>query len=229
MTDNLLVFGLSFLFNSGSAFLILRYIYAPVKREKDYVLMFLTFNTLAFLLSNMLGSVDFSVGLGLSLFAIFSILRFRTDPIPIREMTYLFVMLALPVVNAVLLAQKAYASLVIADLAVVAALLLIESEWGLCNVSQKTITYERIEWIKPEYYQSLLADLRERTGLDIIRCEIGKIDFLHDVAEIQITYNEPRPEVMAARSGDASSDYASLFSSVSQSKPADKTQPPQAD
>ncbi len=223
--DAFLAFGLSFLFNSAVAFLILCCIYAPAKRDKDYVLMFLTFNTLAFLLSSMLGTVDFSVGLGLSLFAIFSILRFRTDPIPIREMTYLFVMLALPVVNAVLIAQEAYPSLLVADLAVIASLALIEREWGLRNVCQKSITYERIEWIKPEYYPSLLADLRERTGLDIIRCEIGKIDFLHDVAEVKIIYTEPRAAVAVVRSGDTSPDYASLFSTVGQSAPAGKKCP----
>ncbi len=216
--DNFLPFILSFLYNSAVAFLILRCIYAPVKRDKDYVLMFLTFNTLSFLLSSLLGTADFSVSLGLGLFALFSILRFRTDPIPIREMTYLFVMLALPVVNAVLIAQEAYTSLVIADLAVIASLVLIEREWGLRNVCQKTITYERIEWIKPEYSASLLADLHERTGLDIIRCEIGKIDFLHDVAEVKITYTEPPAAGVTVRPADASSDYTSLFSNIKQGK-----------
>ncbi len=210
--DDFLVFGLSFLFNGGVALLIVRYIYAPARRDKNYVLMFLTFNTLAFLITSLLSDVDFSIGLGLSLFAIFTILRFRTDPIPIREMSYLFVMLALPVINAVLIAQEVYASLVIADLAIAAMLLLIEKEWGLRNVSQKSITYERIEWIKPEHYQSLLADLRERTGLDILRCEIGKIDFLHDVAEIKITYTEPQDEVVVVRSTEPSLDYTGLFS-----------------
>lgn len=210
--DDFLAFGLSFLFNGGVALLIVRYIYAPAKRDKSYVLMFLTFNTLAFLITSLLSEVDLSIGLGLSLFAIFTILRFRTDPIPIREMSYLFVMLALPVINAVLIAQEVYASLVIADLAIAAMLILIEREWGLRNVSQKSITYERIEWIKPEHYQSLLADLRERTGLDIIRCEIGKIDFLHDVAEIKITYTEPQDGVVVVRSAEPPLDYTGLFS-----------------
>jgi hypothetical protein len=209
--DEPLVFGVSFLVNGGVALLILRAIYAPAKRDKDYVLMFLTFNTLAFLIAGLLNTVELGMGLGLSLFAIFSILRFRTDPIPIREMTYLFVMMALPVVNALLMAQEAYAGLAVADLAVAGALILIEKGWGLRNVGQKSVVYERIEYIKPEYAQPLLADLRARTGLDITRCEVGKVDFLHDTAEIKITYIEPQQGQPAGASG-AQADYTPLFS-----------------
>jgi hypothetical protein len=161
--------------------------------------MFLTFNTLAFQISSLLSGIDFGLGLGISLFAIFSILRFRTDPIPIREMTYLFAMLALPVVNAVLIAEGTYASLLIANGAVAGALALVEREWGLRSIGQKTITYERVEWVKPEHSEALLADLRERTGLEILRCEVGKLDFLHDTAELKITYSEPRQNGTIAR------------------------------
>jgi hypothetical protein len=190
--DEPIIFGLSFLFNSGVALLILRVIYAPAKRDKDYVLMFLTFNTLAFLISSLLGEVDFSVGLGLSLFALFSILRFRTDPIPIREMTYLFVMMALPVANAVLIAEGLYGSLLLANAAVGGALMLTEREWGLRDVDRKVITYERVEWVKPEHIEALLDDLRARTGLEIHNAEVGKLDFLHDTAEVTITYSRSR-------------------------------------
>lgn len=206
-----LVMGIGFLVNAGIALLILRTIYAPTRRDKDYVLMFLTFNTLAFLIAGLLNDVELGLGLGLSLFAIFSILRFRTDPIPIREMTYLFAMMALPVVNALLMAQEAYAGLVMADLAVAGALILIEKEWGLRHIGRKSVVYERIEWIKPEYAQPLLADLRARTGLDITHCEVGKVDFLHDTAEITITYVEPQLGQPAGVSG-APADYAPLFS-----------------
>ena len=208
--DDPLVFGLSFLFNVGVAFLILRTIYAPVRRDKDYMLMFLTFNTLVFLISSLLREVDFSVGLGLSLFALFSILRFRTDPIPIREMTYLFVMMALPVANAVLIAEGLYGSLLIADAAVAGALMLAEREWGLRRIARKTITYERVEWVKPEHAAALHDDLRTRTGLDILYAEVGKLDFLHDTAEITITYREPQAPVAPAPSTLSYNDGSTL-------------------
>ncbi|MDY0020271.1 MAG: DUF4956 domain-containing protein [Anaerolineae bacterium] len=187
-----LTFGLTFLLNSAVAWIIIRGIYYPLKRDKGYVLTFFTFNTLIFLISSLLNGVDLSVGFGFSLFAIFSILRYRTDPIPIREMTYLFVMMALPVVNAVMVSQSNYLGLAIANGAIILALFIAEKEWGFHYTSQKTLKYERIELVKPENYPLLLADLRERTGLDITYCEVGKLDFLQDVAEIKISYNEPK-------------------------------------
>ena len=210
--DELMIFGYSFILNGLIALIIVRLIYFPVKRDKEYVLTFLAFNTLIFLITSLLSDVDLTVGFGFSLFAIFSILRYRTDPIPIREMTYLFVMMALPVVNAVLIAEANYSALTIANGAVLLVLYLVEKEWGFHYVSRKMITYERIDLIKPENYQTLLTDLRERTGLEITRCEINKIDFLRDVADILIYYKEPDDEVVIIRSGTESSAISSLLS-----------------
>lgn len=209
--DHIVVFGVSFLFNAGVALLILRHIYRPAKQDRDYVLMFLTFNVLAFLIASLLQNVDLGVGLGLSLFAIFSILRFRTDPIPIRAMTYLFAMMALPVINALLIANEAYTAVVLADLAVAGALALVERGWGLSRVNHKTITYERIEWVKPEHAEALLADLRARTGLNITGFEIGRLDFLRDTAEITITYVDVDVDE-AVRPVKPAADYSTLFS-----------------
>jgi hypothetical protein len=143
-----------------------------------------------FLISSLLGGVDLSVGFGFSLFAIFSVLRYRTDPIPVREMTYLFVLMALPVMDAVLLSQSNYLALLIANGMPVLVLYIGEKEWGCHYDQKKTITYEKIDLIKPENYDRLLADLRERTGLPVTHCEIGRIDFLRDVAELQIYYQQ---------------------------------------
>ena len=189
--ENFNTFGFSFLLNIAVALLIIRGIYYPVRRDKNYVLTFFAFNTLVFLITSLLSGVDLSVGFGFSLFAIFSILRYRTDPIPIREMTYLFVMMALPVVNAVLVSQANFAGLLIANVALVLVLFLVERGWGFKYELHKTITYERIDLIKPENHPLLLDDLRQRTGLAITRFEIGKLDFLRDVAEIKVYYEEP--------------------------------------
>ena len=124
--DNLGSFALSFLLNTLVSIVIIRGIYYPVVRNKDYALTFFTFDTLVFLISSLLSGIDLSVGFGFSLFAIFSILRYRTDPMPIREMTYLFTMMALPVVNAVLFSQANLVGLAIANLSVVLVLYLVE-------------------------------------------------------------------------------------------------------
>lgn len=209
--DDFMVFSYSFILNGLIALIIVRLIYYPVKRDKEYVLTFLAFNTLIFLITSLLSDVDLTVGFGLSLFAIFSILRYRTEPIPIREMTYLFVMMALPVVNAVLVADGNYNALAISNVAVLLVLYLVEREWGFNYVSWKMITYERIDLIKPDNDQALLADLRERTGLEITRCEINRIDFLRDSADIKIYYKEPDEKIVIVRSGTESPDFTSLF------------------
>jgi hypothetical protein len=181
---------LGFLLNFFVALLIIRGIYYPIRRSREYMFAFLTLNTGVFLISSLLGGVDLSVGFGFSLFAIFSVLRYRTDPIPVREMTYLFVLMALPVIDAVLLSQSDYLALLIANGMTVLVLYVGEEGWGCHYDQKKSVTYEKIDLIKPENYDYLLADLRERTGLPVTRCEVGRIDFLRDVAELKIYYRE---------------------------------------
>lgn len=192
--DSMTVFAFSFAFNLAVAVLIVRYIYYPAQRDKDYVLTFFTFNTSVFLVSYLLAGVDLNMGFGFGLFAIFSILRYRTDPLPIREMTYLFILMALPVVDAILVLQGWWSEMILANASILAVFYVIEKLWTLPYEVRKSVTYERIDLIRPENYALLLDDLRMRTGLAITRCEVGRIDFLHDVAEIKIFYAPHLPE-----------------------------------
>ena len=198
-----LQFALGFLLNLSVALLIVRGIYYPIKRNKEFVLAFLALNTVVFLISSLLGGIDLSVGFGFSLFAIFSVLRYRTDPIPVREMTYLFILMALPVIDAVLFGQGSYLALLAANGVTVLVLYVVEKEWGCHYDRRKSITYEKIDLIKPENRDLLLADLRERTGLPVTRCEVGRIDFVRDVAELRVYYQQ-RP----AREGDLPSRFS---------------------
>ena len=179
----------SFAINFAVVFVIVRFIYYPQQRDKNYVFTFIAFNTIIFFVMGLLNSADISVGVGFGLFAIFSILRYRTETIPIREMTYLFVVIALPVLNAVLLDGQAYGQLAVANLATVSVLYGLERGWGFKYEARKTVTYERIEMIKPENWALLLADLQQRTGLPIKRIEIGRLNFLRDSAQIHIYYD----------------------------------------
>jgi hypothetical protein len=163
-------------------------IYFPSQKDKAYVLTFFTFNLSIFLIATLFSQVELSIGLSFGLFAIFSILRYRSDPLPVREMTYLFILMALPVIDVVLISESMLAEAIISNLVVLAVFFVIERALGFRYEARKTVTYEKIELIKPENYTALLADLRERTGLDISRCEVGKIDFLHDIAEMKIYY-----------------------------------------
>lgn len=180
------------LLNLAIAFLIVRFIYYPRTREKKYVFTFLAFNTIIYFVLSLLGSSELGVGVGFGLFAIFSVLRYRTDPIPIREMTYLFIIIALPVVNSVVVASGAYWKLAVADGLTTALLYILEREWGFRYELSSRVAYDKIDLIVPERHQELLADLRERTGLAIKRVEIGRMDFIHDSAEVTVYYDAPR-------------------------------------
>jgi len=178
-------------FNLAVAALIVRYIYYPTHRDKEYVLTFLALNVSVFLTTFLLNDTDITIGFGFSLFAIFSILRYRTDPLPVREMTYIFSLMALPVLDAILISQGRWGETALANAVVVLVFYVIERVWGTSSDRRKTITYERIELVKAQNAPLLLADLRQRTGLDITHCEVGRIDFLHDTAEIKIHYTDP--------------------------------------
>lgn len=175
--------------NLAIVFVIVRFIYYPQQHSKQYVFTFFAFNTIVYFVMGLLNNATVSVGVGFGLFAIFSILRYRTDTIPIREMTYLFVLIALPVINSVLIAEQGYAEMAVANLATIVVLFVLEKEWGFHYESHKSLIYERMELIRPENWSLLTADLQERTGLPITRVEIGRLNFLRDTAEITVYYD----------------------------------------
>jgi len=181
---------LNFTINFLTAFVIVRCIYYPQRRSQKFVLTFLGFNTIIFILLNFLASIELSMGVGFGLFAIFSILRYRTDPMPSREMTYLFILIALPMINFVMLSQEAYLELVITTVLISLVLIFLEKGWGFHFMASKSITYEKIDLINASNYEELVADLEERTGLLIHYVDINKINFLNDTAEIKVYYEE---------------------------------------
>ena len=193
MTD-LTNFLISFVFNFLVALVVVRFIYYPSTHNKAYVFTFLAFNTVIYFVLSFMSSIQIGLGVGFGLFAIFSILRYRTDPIPIREMTYLFLISALPLMNAAGTNADLWPALVIANLAIVALLWVLEKEWGFHYETYRVIIYERIELIHPDRRQELLADLAARTGMQIKRVVVGKVDFLHDVANLKVYYDDTQQE-----------------------------------
>ncbi len=138
-----------------------------------------------FVLEDMKGKTGIGVGIGL--FGIFSIMRYRTDAMPVREMTYLFLIICLSVVNA-LASTMTYAELLITNAIIVLSVWVCENR--LKVVPMKLIQYDRIELIKPEHRQELIADIKERTGLDVIKIEVGGIDMLRDMAVLKVYYSD---------------------------------------
>jgi hypothetical protein len=188
LSDLLIGFSLNLII----ALVIVRLIYYPARPDKNYVFTFLASNTIIYFVLSFLPSAEIGVGVGFGLFAIFSVLRYRTITMSPRDMTYLFIVIALPVMNSVLMRANSWDLFLASNAAIVATLFVLEQEWGFHFESTKLVKYERIELIKPEHDGLLMADLRERTGLPIKRVEIGRVNFLNDTADVKIYYDEPK-------------------------------------
>ena len=180
-------------FNFLIILIIVRYIYYPVTRNKDYLFTYLLISLTVFLLCFLLDNVKLELGFALGLFAIFGIIRYCTDPIPIKEMTYLFLVIGISVINALANKKISYAELLFANLVIVFVTFGMERLWLLRHETRKNITYEKIELIAPERRDELIQDLKDRTGLDVVRVEIRRIDFLKDTANLRIFYYEKDP------------------------------------
>lgn len=183
-------FLLGFLINLIVAIIVVRFIYYPQTRNKHYVFTFLAFNTIIYFVLSLMVNTELGVGVGFGLFAIFSVLRYRTDPVPIREMTYLFIILALPVMNSSGMLQTNWTLLILADSLVLLILWFLEKGWGFCFQTSQKITYENIDLIVPSHRAELIADLEQRIGQKISSVTVGNIDFLHDTATLQVFYPE---------------------------------------
>ncbi len=177
-------------FNLICALIIIRGIYYSKAKRKDYLFTYLLINIVIFILCFTLSSVKLQLGFALGLFAIFGIIRYRTDTMPIKEMTYLFVIIGIAVINALTTKKVSYAELLFANGIIIIVIYILEYLWLLRHESSKEIIYERIELIKPERRAELLIDLEARTGLKITRLEVGKIDFMRDIARLIIYYYE---------------------------------------
>lgn len=168
--------------------ILIRLLYYPKTKRKDYLFTYYLIGTITFLICFGLKKLDIDTGMGLGLFAIFGILRYRTDAIEIKEMTYLFMIIGISVINSLASNKISIAEMALMNFVLIAITFGLEYLWLLKHETRKTIVYERIDLIKPAHYEAMKADLEERTGLKINRFEVGKIDFLRDVAQVMIFY-----------------------------------------
>jgi hypothetical protein len=171
--------------------IIVRLIFYPIYKERDYVFTSLLINISVFLICFMLGSIKVKIGFAFGLFAVFSMLRYRTEQIQIRQMTYMFVVIIIAVINALSDEEISIAEQIIANVSVLAAVYLLEKNLLHDREFIKIITYEKIDLIKPEKYDLLIKDLTDRTGLNIKRAEIDSINFMNDTAKLKILFSIP--------------------------------------
>lgn len=179
---------LRFAFNLLVITLIVRLLYYRTSHRKDYFFTYILISTTIFLLCYLLENVKLELGFALGLFAIFGIIRYRTRQIPIKEMTYLFVVIGVSVINALANKKVSYAELIFTNAAIFFVILVLERFLLLKHEERKVIEYEKIDMILPEKRDELIADLEKRVGVKINRIEIGKINFLRDSAKIWIYY-----------------------------------------
>lgn len=186
----------SFLLNTIVVFIIIHFLYYPKGRRRDYYFTFLMLSISIFMLIYLLlgNSSDMGIGAALGLFAIFGIIRYRTESVPIREMTYLFFLVALSVLNAKSGDINFLGRLVINGV-------MILTVWGaerlLSNHKEgcKFVKYDNIELIKPEKHEELKQDLEARLGVKVTRVEVGAVDFLTDMTMLRVFYEDPNKKI----------------------------------
>jgi len=184
-----LEFVLRFFLNTIVIIILVRWLYYPKTRRKDYLFTYILISSIVFLLCFLLANVKLQIGFALGMFAIFGIIRYRTDALPIKEMTYLFLIIGVSVINALTNAETSLIDLLFSNFVIIFITFGLEKLWLIKLESSKLIIYEKINLIREDKYDELVKDLQERTGIKKInRVEVGKINFLRDICDITIYY-----------------------------------------
>lgn len=200
-------FVLRFVLNMAVILVLARWLYYSKTRRKDYLFTYILISSIVFLLCFLLESVKLQIGFALGMFAIFGIIRYRTDALPIKEMTYLFLVIGVSVINALTNAKTSLSDLLFSNIVIIVVTYSLEKVWLLKHESSKLVIYEKINLIRKENYDLLIRDLEERTGIaKINRVEIGKINFLRDICDITIYYYADNEENVLRTNRNADDD-----------------------
>jgi|SRR5690606_16212999 hypothetical protein len=171
-------------------FVLIRLIYYPIHRKKDYLFTYFVFNILIFFLCVLLNSVKLSIGFAFGLFAIFGVLRYRTEQISIKDMTYLFAVITIAVINSLASKKISIAELLFTDFMILVVTYTLEHLWLTRHEAMREMIYDRPELLKPENREALFSDLHARMGVRISRVEVGRIDLLRDTVRMRVFYYE---------------------------------------
>lgn len=179
-----------FLYNLFWVFIPSYFLYFRKHGFREYFFTFMIVSMVVFQISFMLGSVSLRIGFALGLFAVFGILRYRTNQIPTREMTYLFMVIGISVKNAVANSTISLAELIITDALTILVAYIVEFYINDEGIKRKRVVYDKIELIKPERHAELKEDLSERFGVEVVRVDIGPADLIKDSAELLMFFKE---------------------------------------
>lgn len=178
-----------FLLNLGVIMILIRWLYYTGKRRKDYLFTYLLISTIVFLICYLLANVNLQVGFALGMFAIFGIIRYRTSAISIKEMTYLFLIIGVSVINALANFEESLLEVVFSNVVIILITFGLEKIWLLRHESEKIIIYDRPDLIRPERYEEMLQDIQERTGITKInKISVGKIDYIKNQVALTVYF-----------------------------------------
>jgi hypothetical protein len=183
-----------FCFNFLIAWIIVQFFYYRKSQRRDYYVTFILFSSTMFLLIFLMENVKLQIGFTLGLFAIFGMIRYRTETVPIREMTYLFLIIGLSVINGLSL-NITYTNLLVTNVLLILVVAVLENRNILKHRSTKLVVYEKIDLIVPEKREQMIADLEKRIGVKIDKIEVGDINFLRDTANLKIYYTLEKGEI----------------------------------
>ena len=179
---------LAFIINLVAIMIIVRWLYYPKCKRGEFFFTYILIAISTFMLIYVLGDVKLKAGIALGLFAMFSIIRYRTEQIAIREMTYLFIIIALSAINGLTISELSIGEVIIINILFILAIIICESKLLISHYSYKVIKYDNVNLITPDKREELIADLEKRTGLKVIKVEVGAIDFLKDAAIVKMYY-----------------------------------------
>lgn len=187
-TDHVTSLLIAFIINLIAIMIIVRWLYYPKCKRGEFFFTYILIAISTFMLIYVLGDVKLKAGIALGLFAMFSIIRYRTEQIAIREMTYLFTIIAVSAINGLTISELSIGEVIIINILFIAVIVICESKLLISHYSYKVIKYDNINLITPDKREELIADLEKRTGLKVIKVEVGAIDFLKDAAIVKMYY-----------------------------------------
>lgn len=179
---------LAFFINLVAILIVVRGLYYPKCKRGEFFFTYILIAISTFMLIYVLGDVKLKAGIALGLFAIFSIIRYRTEQVAIREMTYLFIIIALSAINGLTVSELSIGEVIIINLLFILSIWICESKVLISHYSYKVIKYDNVNLITPDKREELIADLEKRIGLKIEKVEVGSIDFLKDAAIVKMYY-----------------------------------------
>jgi hypothetical protein len=181
---------LRFILNLLVTVFVINYVYFRATGKRSYVFTYIMISTTVFFLCFLLGSVELQLGFALGLFAIFGIIRYRTDTIPIREMTYLFLVITISVINALSRGEISFGEIAFTNVAFMTTTWIMERVWMKRHLARRTIIYDRMDLIHPSKQQELIDDIYTRTGMEVAKFSIGQIDLSKGNIKLIIFYRE---------------------------------------